>query len=66
MLADLSGDEHLFALLFGEVLGISRNEILPIAALGICCIVAIAVLCLLLTLATTRFPSPAPAVTHRA
>jgi zinc/manganese transport system permease protein len=35
---------EIFALLFGEVLGISTNEILPIAILGLACVLAIAVL----------------------
>lgn len=35
---------EIFALLFGEVLGVSATEILPIAGLGILCVVAVAVL----------------------
>ncbi len=35
---------EIFSLLFGEVLGVSTNEILPIALLGIACILAIGVL----------------------
>jgi zinc/manganese transport system permease protein len=35
---------EIFALLFGEVLGISSNEILPIAILGLACVLAIGVL----------------------
>ena len=34
---------EIYALLFGEVLGVSRSEVLPIAALGLVCIAAIAV-----------------------
>jgi zinc/manganese transport system permease protein len=35
---------EIFALLFGEVLGISASEILPVALLGLVCVAAIAVL----------------------
>jgi zinc/manganese transport system permease protein len=35
---------EIFALLFGEILGISASEILPVALLGLLCIAAIAVL----------------------
>jgi len=35
---------EIFALLFGEVLGISTSEILPTAILGLACVLAIAVL----------------------
>jgi zinc/manganese transport system permease protein len=35
---------QIFALLFGEVLGVSTNEILPIAVLGVVCVLAIGVL----------------------
>jgi zinc/manganese transport system permease protein len=35
---------QIFALLFGEVLGVSTNEILPIAVLAVVCVLAIAVL----------------------
>jgi zinc/manganese transport system permease protein len=35
---------EIFALLFGEILGISAGEILPVALLGLLCIAAIAVL----------------------
>jgi zinc/manganese transport system permease protein len=37
-------EPEIFSLLFGEVLGISTNEILPVAILGIVCIVAVVVL----------------------
>jgi zinc/manganese transport system permease protein len=36
--------QEIFALLFGEPLGVSTTEILPVAVLGLACIVAIAVL----------------------
>jgi zinc/manganese transport system permease protein len=36
--------EQIFSLLFGEVLGVSTSEILPIAVLGLLCVLAIAVL----------------------
>jgi zinc/manganese transport system permease protein len=35
---------QLFALLFGEVLGVSVTEILPVAALGMACVAAVVVL----------------------
>lgn len=35
---------EIFSLLFGEVIGVASNEILPTAALGICCLLAIAFL----------------------
>jgi zinc/manganese transport system permease protein len=35
---------EIFALLFGEVLGVSAGEILPIALLGLACVLAVAVL----------------------
>jgi zinc/manganese transport system permease protein len=35
---------EIFALLFGEILGVSSSEILPVAALGLICIAAIAVM----------------------
>jgi zinc/manganese transport system permease protein len=37
-------EPQIFSLLFGEILGVSANEILPIGILGALCIVAIAVL----------------------
>jgi zinc/manganese transport system permease protein len=37
-------EPEIYSLLFGEVLGVSSSQILPIAALGIVCIAAIAVL----------------------
>jgi zinc/manganese transport system permease protein len=37
-------EPEIYSLLFGEVLGVSTTEILPVAALGIVCIAAIAVL----------------------
>ena len=37
-------EPQIFSLLFGEILGVSTGEILPIAGLGVVCIVAIAVL----------------------
>jgi zinc/manganese transport system permease protein len=37
-------EPEIFSLLFGEVLGVASNEILPVAVLGVICIVAIAVL----------------------
>jgi zinc/manganese transport system permease protein len=36
--------EQIYSLLFGEVLGVSTNEILPIAVLAVVCVLAIAVL----------------------
>ncbi len=35
---------EIFSLLFGEVLGVSTNEILPVAGLAVVCVLAIAVL----------------------
>jgi zinc/manganese transport system permease protein len=37
-------EPEIFSLLFGEVLGVSSSQILPIAALGIACIAAVAVI----------------------
>lgn len=37
-------EPEIFSLLFGEVLGIATNEILPVAGLGVVCIAAVAVL----------------------
>ena len=37
-------EPEIYSLLFGEVLGVSTTEILPVAGLGIACIAAIAVL----------------------
>jgi zinc/manganese transport system permease protein len=37
-------EPEIFSLLFGEILGVSANEILPVAILGIACILAVAVL----------------------
>ena len=37
-------EPEIYSLLFGEVLGVSSNQILPVAGLGIACIVAIAVI----------------------
>jgi zinc/manganese transport system permease protein len=37
-------EPEIFSLLFGEVLGVASNEILPVAALGIACVVAVVVL----------------------
>jgi len=37
-------EPEIYSLLFGEVLGVSTTELLPIAALGIACIAAVAVL----------------------
>lgn len=34
---------EIYALLFGEVLGVSRSEVLPIAALGLVCVAAIGI-----------------------
>jgi zinc/manganese transport system permease protein len=36
---------EIYSLLFGEVLGVSTNEILPVAGLGAACVLAILVLC---------------------
>jgi zinc/manganese transport system permease protein len=35
---------EIFSLLFGEVLGISTNEILPVAGLGVVCVIAVLLL----------------------
>ncbi len=45
--------EQIFALLFGEVLGVSTTEILPVAALAVVCLSAIAVLYRPLLLSST-------------
>lgn len=37
-------EAELYSLLFGEVLGVSANQLLPVAGLGLVCLVAIAVL----------------------
>jgi zinc/manganese transport system permease protein len=37
-------EPQIFSLLFGEILGVSSNEILPVALLGLVCIAAVAVL----------------------
>ena len=37
-------EPEIFSLLFGEVLGVSSNEILPVAVLGVVCIAAVLVL----------------------
>jgi zinc/manganese transport system permease protein len=37
-------EPEIFSLLFGEVLGVASNQILPVALLGLACIAAIAVL----------------------
>ena len=37
-------EPQIFSLLFGEILGVSSSEILPVVALGAVCIVAVAVL----------------------
>ncbi len=37
-------EPEIFSLLFGEVLGIASNEILPVAGLGVACLAAMAVL----------------------
>ena len=37
-------EPEIYSLLFGEILGVSSSEILPVAVLGIACIVAIAVI----------------------
>lgn len=46
LLLSLSGGygPSVYALLFGEVLGVSRTELLPIAGLGVACLAALAVL----------------------
>lgn len=45
-------EPEIFSLLFGEVLGISSNEILPVAALAVVCVAAIGLLYRPLTLAS--------------
>jgi zinc/manganese transport system permease protein len=37
-------EPEIFSLLFGEVLGVASNEILPVAALGVVCVAAVIVL----------------------
>ncbi len=37
-------EPQIFSLLFGEILGVSTGELLPIAVLGLVCVVAVAVL----------------------
>lgn len=37
-------EPEIYSLLFGEILGVSTSEILPVAVLGIACIVSVAVL----------------------
>ena len=37
-------EPQIFSLLFGEILGVSSSEILPVVVLGVVCIVAVAVL----------------------
>lgn len=37
-------EPEIFSLLFGEILGVSSGEILPVAVLGLACIIAVAVL----------------------
>ena len=37
-------EPEIFSLLFGEVLGVSTSQILPVAALGLACIAAVAVI----------------------
>jgi zinc/manganese transport system permease protein len=37
-------EPEIFALLFGEILGVSSNEILPVAALGVVCIAGVLVM----------------------
>ncbi len=37
-------EPEIFALLFGEVLGVSSNEILPVALLGLACVAAVCIL----------------------
>jgi zinc/manganese transport system permease protein len=46
-------EPHLYALLFGEVLGVSTTELAPVAALAVACIAAITVLYRPLLLAST-------------
>lgn len=52
-LSQSSGYEpEIFSLLFGEVLGVATNEILPVLVLGLVCVAAIAVLYRPLTLSS--------------
>jgi zinc/manganese transport system permease protein len=37
-------EPEIYSLLFGEILGVSTSEILPVAALGIACVAAVAVI----------------------
>jgi zinc/manganese transport system permease protein len=37
-------EPEIFSLLFGEILGVASNEILPVAVLGVVCLAAVAVL----------------------
>jgi zinc/manganese transport system permease protein len=37
-------EPQIFSLLFGEILGVSANEILPVALLGLACVLAVAAL----------------------
>jgi zinc/manganese transport system permease protein len=37
-------EPEIFSLLFGEILGVSRGEVVPVAVLGLVCVVAIGVL----------------------
>jgi hypothetical protein len=37
-------EPEIFSLLFGEILGVTANEILPVALLGLVCVLAVAVL----------------------
>ncbi len=37
-------EPEIFSLLFGEILGVSSNKILPVALLGLACVLAVAVL----------------------
>jgi zinc/manganese transport system permease protein len=46
-------EPEIYALLFGQILGVSTTQILPIAALGAACIAAIAILYRPLTLSST-------------
>jgi zinc/manganese transport system permease protein len=45
-------EPEIFSLLFGEVLGVASNEILPVAVLGVVCIAAVIVLYRPLTLSS--------------
>lgn len=45
-------EPQIFSLLFGEVLGVASNEILPVAALGVVCIATVIVLYRPLTLSS--------------